>query len=110
MKLRQVLTVLKTLSINLRTGLEIYLYNLNFLSSCYFKYFGNLILEKLEDLNNLDYITIWYLNYQFTHSDVEYYLKDFIPIFNSYYKTIFDKYEINRNCFYILDLIEFNLF
>ena len=73
-------------------------------------YFGNLILEKIEDVNNLDYITIWYLNYQFTHSDVEYYLKDFLPIFNSYYKTIFDKNEINKNCFYLLDLIEFNLF
>lgn len=73
-------------------------------------YFGNLILDKLEDLHNLDYITIWYLNYQFTHSDVEYYLKDFLPIFNSYYKTIFDKNEINKNCFVLLDLIEFNLF
>jgi len=73
-------------------------------------HFGTIILNKLDDIKQIDYITIWYLNYQFTHTDVEYILKDFIPIFNSYYKTIFDIIEIHRNCFNILDLIEFNLF
>ena len=72
--------------------------------------FGNLILKKLKRLNSLDYATIWYLNYQFTHADVEYNLKDFLPIFNAYYKTVFDIKDIHNNCFIILDVIEFDLF
>ncbi len=73
-------------------------------------YFANIILSKLNEVKQIDYVTIWYLNYQFAHTDVEYILKDFIPVFNSYYKIIFNIMEIHRNCFYILDLIEFNLF
>lgn len=72
--------------------------------------FGNLILNKLESLQDIDYITIWYLNYQFTHTDVEYTLQDFIYIFNSFYKKIFNKNDIHDNCFNILYLIDFNLF
>jgi serine/threonine protein kinase len=72
--------------------------------------FGNLIISKLEDLTDLDYVTIWYLNYQFCHSDAEYILKDFIYIFNSFYKKIFNKADIHNNCFTILYLIDFNLF
>ena len=72
--------------------------------------FGNLLINKLEDINDLDYVTIWYLNYQFCHSDVDYILKDFIYIFNSYYKKIFNKIDIHNNCFNILYLVDFNLF
>lgn len=72
--------------------------------------FGNLIISKLEELNDLDYVTIWYLNYQFCHSDVDYILKDFIYIFNSYYKKIFNKIDIHNNCFNILYRVDFNLF
>ena len=66
-------------------------------------------LNKLDNLNNYDYITIWYLNYQLTHSDIEYILIDFIPVFNSYYKTIFNLTEIHKNCYNILNIIDFDL-
>ena len=72
--------------------------------------FANLIINKLENLTDLDYITIWYLNYQFCHSDADYTLKDFIYIFNSYYKKIFSKIDIHNNCFNLLYLIDFDLF
>ena len=72
--------------------------------------FGNLIISKLNTLNDLDYITIWFLNYQFNHNDAEYTLDDFIYIFNSYYKKIYNKIDIHNNCYNILNLIDFNLF
>lgn len=72
--------------------------------------YGYYILSKLEHLTDKDYVTIWYLNYQFAHKDVEYYLSDFIYIFNSYYKKIFNKMDIHNNCFDILYMIDFNLF
>ena len=82
------------------------IYNINLINLN----FGNFIIYKLENLNDLDYITIWFLNYQFNHSDADYTLEDFIYIFNSYYKKIFNKIDIHCNCFDILDRIRFNLF
>lgn len=81
--------------------LNIKLVNLNF---------GNFIISKLNNLNDLDYITIWYLNYQFNHSDVEYFIEDFIYVFNSYFKKIYKKIDIHTNCYNILNTINFNLF
>lgn len=72
--------------------------------------FGNIIISKLDEISPLDYITIWYLNYQFAHHDAEYMLRDFIPIFNSYYKNIFNLSEVHYNCFDILDSLEFDIF
>ena len=71
--------------------------------------FGNFLISKLKEVNDLDYICIWYLNYQFNHSDVEYNLDDFIYIFNSYYQKIYNKVDIHNNCFNLLYLIDFNL-
>ena len=80
---------------------NVHLQNLNF---------GNFIISKLNTLNDLDYVTIWFLNYQFNHYDVEYTLEDFIYIFNSYYKKIYNNIDIHNNCYNILNLIDFNLF
>ena len=51
----------------------------------------------------------WFICYQFVHSDVDYDLHDFLPVFNSYCNKFYNARQLSDSIYDILDNINFNI-
>ena len=80
--------------------------NLNVANSIYNKLESKIHNSKTE--NEILFLC-WFICYQFVHSDVDYDLHDFLPVFNSYCNKFYNAKQLSDSIYDILDNIKFDI-
>lgn len=80
--------------------------NLDVANSIFYKLDSKIHNSKTE--NEILFLC-WFICYQFVHSDVDYDLHDFLPVFNSYCNKFYNARQLSDSIYDILDNINFNI-
>lgn len=70
---------------------------------------GSIIMNKLKKINEFDLVTIWYINFLLSSSDIDIEDCNFVHIINKYFDSKYKIEDIFRNCIKILSEINYKI-
>ena len=66
-------------------------------------------MNKLKKINEFDLVTIWYINFLLSSSDIDIEDCNFVHIINKYFDSKYKIEDIFRNCIKILSEINYKI-